>query len=74
MESLTKVHIHSVEAHDDGMQASNSGRIDGGVAFELMSRRDLLAHALLLESMLQKYGASVTETYRPLQVRILIRS
>ena len=74
MESLKNVRIHSVEAHDDGMQASNSGRIDGSAAFELMSKGDLLAHALLLESILQKYGASVMDAYRPLKVRISIRS
>lgn len=73
-ESLTNVHIHSREAHYDGMQASNSGRIQGGAAFELMSKRDLLAHALLLESMLQKYGASFTDAYKPLKVRISMRS
>ena len=70
MDSLENVHIYSGETHDDGMQASNIGRIDGGAALELMSKRDLLAHALLLESMLQKYGASVIDAYRPLEVRI----
>lgn len=74
MESLKILHIHSGEAHDGMMQASNSGRIDDGAAFELMSKGDLLAHALLLESMLQKYGASVMEAYRPLKVRISIRT
>ena len=72
--SRENFHIHSKEARDDGMQASHSGRIEGGAAFELMSKRDLLAHALLLESMLQKYGASFTDAYRPLKVRISIRS